>query len=57
MFYIFTCLKSVYENNALSDNLTCSKRIFACFCIYMFYDCNLDTLNIDMFYNSNHKTA
>ena len=57
MFHIFTCFKSVYENNALSNDLTYSKCIFACFCIHMFYDCNLNTLNIDVFYNLNHKTA
>ena len=57
MFHIFTCFKSVYENNASNDDLVCNKCIFACFCIHMFYDCSLDTLNTDVFYNSNHKTA
>ena len=57
MFHIFTCLESVYENNASSDDLACSKRIFACFCIHMFYDHSLDTLNTDVFYNLNHRTA
>jgi len=57
MSHIFICLKSVYENNASSNNLACSKCIFAYFCIHMSYDCNLDTLDIDVFYNSNHKTA
>ena len=40
-FYIFTCFKSAYENSALSNDLACNKRIFACFCIY----------------NLNHRTA
>ncbi len=57
MFHIFTCLESVYENSALSHDLMRSKCIFACFCIYMFYDCSLDTLDTDVFYNSNHRTA
>ncbi len=57
MLHIFTCLESVYENSALSDDLACSRRIFACFCIHIFYDCSLDTLNTDVFYNLNHKTA
>ena len=57
MFQIFTCLKSAYENNASSDDLACSKCIFAYFCIHMFYDCSLDTLNTNVFYNLNHKTA
>ncbi len=55
--HIFTCLESVYKNNASSDDLTCSKCIFAYFCIHMFYDCSLDTSNIDVFYNLNLKTA
>jgi len=57
MFHIFTCFKSVYENNALSNDLARSKCIFACFCIHMSYDRSLDTLDIDVFYNLNHKTA
>ena len=55
--HIFTCLKSVYENSASSNDLACSKHIFACFCNHMFYDHSLDTLNTDVFYNLNHKTA
>ncbi len=57
MFHIFTYFKSIYENNALSDDLAHSKCIFACFCIHMSYDHSLDTLNIDVFYNLNHRTA
>jgi len=57
MFHIFTCLESVYENSALNDDLTCSKRVFTCFCIHMSYDHSLDTLNTDVFYNLNHRTA
>ncbi len=57
MFHIFTCLKSVYENNASSDDLARSKYIFVCFCIHISYDHSLDTLNIDVFYNLNHRTA
>jgi len=57
MFYIFTCLESVYENSASSDDLMYSKCIFAYFYIYMSYDHSLDTLNTDVFYNLNHKTA
>ncbi len=57
MFYIFTCFKSVYENSTLSDDLACSKRIFACFCIHMFYDHSFDTLDTNVFYNLNHRTA
>ncbi len=57
MFHIFICFKSVYENSASSDDLARSKCIFACFCIHMFYDCSLNTLNIDVFYNLNHRTA
>jgi len=57
MLHIFTCLKSVYENSASSNDLVRSKRIFACFCIHMSYDHSLDTLDTDVFYNSNHKTA
>ncbi len=56
-FHIFTCLEFVYKNNALNDDLTRSKCIFAYFCIPMFYDHSFDTLNIDMFYNLNHRTA
>ncbi len=51
ILHIFTCFKSVYENNASSDDLACSKCIFACFCIHIFYDHSLDTLKIDVFYN------
>ncbi len=57
MLHIFICLQSVYEKSALNDDLACSKCIFACFCIHMSYDCSLDTLDIDVFYNLNHKTA
>ncbi len=57
MFHIFIYLKSVYENSALSDNLARSKHIFACFCIHMSYDHSLNTLNTDVFYNLNHRTA
>ncbi len=57
ILHIFTCLKSVYENSASNDDLACSKRIFACFCIHMSYDHSLNTLDIDIFYNLNHKTA
>ena len=57
MFHIFTCFKSVYKNNASNNDLTCNKCIFACFCIYMSYDHSFDILNIDVFYNLNHKTA
>jgi len=57
MFYIFICFKSVYENSTLNDDLMYSKYIFTCFCIHMFYDRSLDTLNIDVFYNLNYKTA
>ncbi len=57
MFHIFTCLKSVYENSASSNDLAHSKCIFTYFCIYMFYDHSLDTLNTDVFYNLNHKNA
>ncbi len=57
MSYIFTCFEFVYENNASSNDLTCSKHIFTCFCIHMSYDHSLDTLNTDVFYNSNHRTA
>ncbi len=57
MSHIFTCLKSVYENSASSNDLACNKRIFTYFCIHMFYDHSLDTLNIDVFYNLNHRTA
>ena len=56
-FHIFTYFESIYKNNALSDNLTRSKCIFAYFCIHMFYDHSFDTLNIDMFYNLNDRTA
>ncbi len=55
--HIFTCLKSVYKNSALSNDLAYSKCIFAYFCIHMFYDHSLDTLDTDVFYNSNHRTA
>ena len=57
MFHIFTYLESVYENSASSDDLTYSKCIFAYFYIHMSYDHSLDTLNTDVFYNLNHKTA
>ncbi len=57
ILHIFTCLESIYKNSALSDDLACSKRIFAYFCIHMFYDCSFDTLNTDVFYNLNHRTA
>ena len=57
MFHIFTCLKSVYENSASSNDLAHSKCNFTYFCIYMFYDHSLDTLNTDVFYNLNHKNA
>jgi len=53
----FSHLKCVYENSASSDDLACSKRIFAYFCTHMSYDCSLDTLDTDVFYNSNHRTA
>ncbi len=56
-FHIFTYFKSVYENSASSNDLMCSKRIFAYFCIHIFYDHSLDTLNTDVFYNLNHKTV
>ncbi len=56
-FHIFTCFESVYENNASSNDLACSKRIFTYFCIHMSYDHSLDTLNIDVFYNLNHRAA
>jgi len=57
ILHIFTCLKFVYENNASSDDLARSKCIFAYFCIHMSYDYSLDTLDTDVFYNLNHKTA
>ncbi len=57
MSHIFTYFESVYENSALSDDLMHSKYIFACFCIHMFYDHSLDTLNTDVFYHLNHRTA
>ncbi len=55
--HIFTCFESIYENSASSDDLARSRRIFACFCICMSYDHSLDTLDTDVFYNSNHRTA
>ncbi len=55
--YIFTCLKFVYENSASSNDLACSKCIFACFCIHMSYDHSFNTLNTDVFYNLNYRTA
>ena len=57
MFHIFTYLESIYKNSVSSDDLACSKRIFTCFYIYMSYDYSLDTLNTDVFYNLNHRTA
>ncbi len=57
MFYIFIYLKFVYENNASNDDLMHSKCIFAYFCIHMSYDHSFDTLNTDVFYNLNYRTA
>ncbi len=56
MLHIFTCLKSVCKNNALNNDLMCSKCISACFCIYTSCDHILDTLNIDALCSLSHKT-
>ncbi len=57
IFYIFTCFKSVCENNASSNDSACSKCIFACFCICTFCDHILDTLDIDALCSLSCKTV
>ncbi len=57
MLHIFTCLESVCKNSALSDNLTHSKRIFACFCIHTSCDHILDTLDIDVLCSLSRRTV
>ncbi len=57
MLYIFTCLKSVCKNSALSDDSTRSKCIFAYFCIHTSCDCILDTLDTDALCSLSHKTV
>ena len=57
MLHIFTCLKFVCKNSALSDDSTCSKCISAYFYICTSYDHILNTLNIDAFCSSSHRTV
>jgi len=57
MLHIFTCFKFVCKNNASSDDSTCNKCIFACFCIHTSCDHILDTLNIDALCNLSHRTV
>ncbi len=57
MLHIFTCFKSVYKNNASSDDSACNKHISAYFCICTSCDHILDTLNIDALCNSSHRTV
>ncbi len=57
MLHIFTCLKSVCKNSALSNDSACSKHISAYFCIHTSYDCILDTLDTDALCNSSHRTV
>ena len=57
MLHIFTCLKFVCKNNALSDDSACSKCISACFCIHTSCDHILNTLNTDALCNSSCRTV
>ncbi len=57
MLHIFICFESVCKNNASNDDSTCSKCIFAYFCIHTSCDHILDTLNIDALCNLSHKTV
>ncbi len=55
MFRTFIYFEFVYIDSILSDNFARNKRIFNCFCIYIFYNCRLNTLNIIKIYNLNCK--
>ncbi len=57
MLHIFTCLKSVCENSASSNDSACSKHIFVCFCIHTSCDHILDTLDIDALCSSSCRTV
>ncbi len=57
MLHIFTCLKSVCENSALSDDSACSKRISAYFCIRTSCDRILDTLGTNALCSSSRRTV
>jgi len=57
MLHIFTCFKFVCKNNASSDDLTCSKCIFAYFYIHTSYDHIFDTLDTDALCSLSHRTV
>ena len=57
MLHIFTCFKSVCENNASSNDSMHSKCISACFCTHTSCDCIFDTLNTDALCSLSCKTV
>ncbi len=57
MLHIFTCFESVCKNSALSNDLACSKCIFACSYIHTSCDHILNTLNTDALCSLSRKTV
>ncbi len=53
MFCTFLYCKSIYINKASNNNFAHNRYIFNYFCIYIFYNCSLNTLDTSVLYELN----